>query len=373
MKHRLLWATAAILTVIYCPAHADSPVAPQPYTLSLDESLFVMLSGHCEEHTESHSGLTELEYRTLRTQLDSSLEEKRKALSSTRPVDPCAYSNAFRGLGGASRLTPGEWELRINTFRWKTETTIRNTAGEAYPASGLYPENGSVTPIWSVDWHAPTVYLNGDGRYLIRMGPWAQKRDDLAVAFYDRGKILRAYSIDDLVRNPDDLPRSTSHFRWQKQINLDDENGSFRVATLGNEIYKFDITTGRLTSSEVIEPSSFTVEAESLSGKRYTLSDFESASARQHIYGWETIEPDRGDGKSTIREFRLPFSEIARITRTGDSSNDAVYWRIRLRSGEEHVIQIREPGDPPYRFTGKKSSGETLALPAQDINRIVFR
>ena len=74
---------------------------------------------------------------------------------------------------------------------------------------------------------------------------------------------------------------------------------------------------------------------------------------------------------SYYEEMRL--SEIARITRTGDSSNDAVYWRIRLRSGEEHVIQIREPGDPPYRFTGKKSSGETLALPAQDINRIVFR
>jgi len=373
MKHRLMWATAAILTVIYCPAHADSPVAPQPYTLSLDGSLFVMLSGHCEKHTESHSGLTEPEYWTLRAQRNSSLVEKIKSLSGMHQLDPCAYENAITGLDSAIRNSDGKWKLRVNTFRWKPETSLKNSADEAYPASGLYPANGSVTPIWSVDWHAPTVYLSGDGRYLVRMGPWAQKRNDLAVAFYDRGKILRAYAIDDLVRNPDDLPRSISHFRWQRQVNLDDENGSFCVATLGNEIHEFDITTGRLTSSEVIESSSFTVEAESLSGKHYTLSDFESASARQYIFGWETIEPDRGDGKSMIREFRFPFSEIARITRTDDSNNDAVYWRIRLRSGDEHVIQVREPGDPPYRLTGKTSSGETLNLPAQDINRIVFR
>lgn len=290
-----------------------------------------------------------------------------------RQLDPCAHLNAIQGLDRARRQSDGKWELHVNTYKWKPKTTLRNSAGDAYPASGLYPANGSVTPTWSVDWHAPMVYLSGNGRYLVRMGPWAQKHNDLAVAFYDRGKLLRAYAIDDLIRHPEGLPRSISHFRWQKQISLDDENGSFRIATLGNEIHEFDITTGRVTNSEVIEPPSFTVEAESLSGKNYTLSDFELAEGKQYVFGWETIEPDRGDGKSTIREFRLPFSEIARITRTDDSNDEALYWRIRLRSGDEHVIQVWELGDPTYRFTGKTSSGETVDLPAQDINLVVSR
>jgi hypothetical protein len=264
---------------------------------------------------------------------------------------------------------------------------LSNDAGESYPESGLYPSQGSVVPIWTLNWYADNVRLSKDGRYLIRIGPWPSTYDDLAVAFYDEGVLLHAYAIKDLIREPEKLPSSVSHFQWAYEMQFDEDKNIMHLSTFGNEIYEFDVTTGMLAKSSFKVLPVFTVDAVSQSGEHYTLSDFQSArgsyvsinneglgeSPRQYIFGWETIEPDRGDGKSTIREFRFPYSDIARITRTEDSNNDALYWRIRFRSGDAHVIQVWELGDPTYRFTGKTSSGETVDLSVQDINLVVYR
>jgi hypothetical protein len=322
----------------------------------------------------------------LRAELDSSLETKRIALSSMRTLNPCAYHNAYFGHEGSSGNDHSGWQLRVNTFEWKPKATLRNASGELYPSSGLYPDNDSTTPIWSIDWYARSVILSSDGRYLIRRGPWASTPDNLAIAFYDRGKLLQAYSVSDLVRNPSGLPHSVSHFKWQKEGYLDYEKGILHLTTLGYEIYEFDITTGQQVRNEVIDLPTFTVETESVSGHHNTLSnfmwtegDYQSGIAwgqgkvgHQYIIGWETIEPDLGDGKSSIRQMGFYFSTIALITRTDDSSGDEVFWNVKLRSGDEYVIQVTDADDSSYQFTGETSDGKTVKLLAQDINMIIF-
>src|SRR5687767_1053443 len=46
-----------------------------------------------------------------------------------------------------------------------------------YPKSGLYLNNRSTKPLWTVDWYAFDVKVSADGQYLIRYGPWPRSRE----------------------------------------------------------------------------------------------------------------------------------------------------------------------------------------------------
>ena len=59
-------------------------------------------------------------------------------------------------------LAPAGWSQQ--------DSGIRKT----YTQSGLYKNDGSTTPFWTVDWYANLVFPASDGEYLIRMGPWAK-------------------------------------------------------------------------------------------------------------------------------------------------------------------------------------------------------
>ena len=39
-----------------------------------------------------------------------------------------------------------------------------------YPCSGLYRNDGSDKPIWTVNWYALRVFVHPDGKHLVRMG-----------------------------------------------------------------------------------------------------------------------------------------------------------------------------------------------------------
>ena len=387
LRSLVAYLAATILTACCISAHGLSIATPHPYTVDLDNAVFVMLPGRCEINTEVRGGLTKKESQILREQIEASLVEKRNNLSSMRTFDSCAHENAFRGFGGQSGHNPGLSEIRINTFKWKPKASLRNKAGKLYPVSGLYPTDDSMIPMWTVDWYERKVFLSRDGRYLVRMGLEPESRDDLAVAFYDRGKLQHAYSINDLVHNSD-YTINRARFGWASDVYLDDEKGIFYGATPWDMIYEFDITTGKLASSGVIEYPSFTVEIESLSGQQYTLFDFMTEdgypqsspsepylfeSANQIVRGLGSLEPVSGDGVSKPRLVGFLFSTISQITRDNASNKDEVYWNIRTNSGDEYVIKIVVSDKPPYWFTGKTSRGEDLEIRPQDINKIVFR
>jgi hypothetical protein len=126
---------------------------------------------------------------------------------------------------------------------WGVGTTSPDASEPRYGASGLYRNDGSTTPVWTIDWYAyeDQVHVTADGRFLVRVETWPSTEGDVAVAFYDRGRLLDEHRISDLVREPEKLPHSVSHFTWLKSAELDDETRTFRLATLEGEIYAFDI------------------------------------------------------------------------------------------------------------------------------------
>lgn len=128
----------------------------------------------------------------------------------------------------------------------KTAKKIRNK----YPKSGLYLNDGSTEPLWTVDWYSQEVLVPADGVHLIRKGPWATNLSDEAFTIFANGEPISSYKISDLVSSTKNLPRSVSHFGWEKSMSIDDEKMTLSVTTLNNEQYFFDYLTGSLVSKK---------------------------------------------------------------------------------------------------------------------------
>jgi hypothetical protein len=126
---------------------------------------------------------------------------------------------------------------------WGPRATSPDASERRYTASGLYRNDGSTAPEWTIDWYAyeNQVHLTTDGRFLVRVETWPSTHGNVAVAFYDRGRLLAEHLISDLVHEPDKLPHSVSHFTWLRAAELDDEARTFRLSTLEGETYELHI------------------------------------------------------------------------------------------------------------------------------------
>jgi len=151
----------------------------------------------------------------------------------------------------------------------------RTLHSDKYPKSGMYRNDGSAMPLWAVEWSA-YVFLPSDGIHVIRKVRWARigNYDEEAIAFFANGEMLKSYRVRDLVDFPSLLPRTSSHYQWQKPILVNDrpatstlqlfgmgsiefESGvvfdesshTMKLATLQGDVYVFDIRTGEIISA----------------------------------------------------------------------------------------------------------------------------
>lgn len=115
-----------------------------------------------------------------------------------------------------------------------------------YKQSGLYKNDGSSPPLWTVDWYAFEVFPSSDGECLIRMGPWASSTAELALAFHKHGKEIKHYQIKDLVRDTSKLAHTVSHFFWRSELKYDDKHTVLFLKTRDNQAYRFSATTGEI-------------------------------------------------------------------------------------------------------------------------------
>ena len=117
---------------------------------------------------------------------------------------------------------------------------------KAYKQSGLYKNDGSTTPLWTVYWYAFLVFPSSDGEHLVRMGPWASSINQLALSFYRKGKEIKKYRIKDLVHDESKLSRTVSHFFWRSELKYDDKNAVLFLKTRDNQAYRFSVKTGEI-------------------------------------------------------------------------------------------------------------------------------
>ena len=140
---------------------------------------------------------------------------------------------------------------------------------KAYGVAYRLDADGKSTELYRTEgWYSFTVFISGDGRYLVRMGPWSvghgPEENDLAVAFYKDGKLIKQYSTADLVRDKSKVVATVSHYFWQAPSPLDqrvteaerlklrlhlDDNNMFKLHTIDGWTYSFDATTGGIKST----------------------------------------------------------------------------------------------------------------------------
>lgn len=121
----------------------------------------------------------------------------------------------------------------------------------AHGVASRLTETGDLEPLWSVEgWYAKT-HLAAGGELLVREGPWASAEPDqeLAIAFYDRGREIRRYVVADLLRDPKSIIRSVSHYQWQgREAGYPRLTGSggFLLTTVEGDLLTFDVHTGEI-------------------------------------------------------------------------------------------------------------------------------
>jgi hypothetical protein len=134
--------------------------------------------------------------------------------------------------------------------QWRDERMEESRRLHAkFPSSGLYLNDGSTTPLWVVSEYSWEVFIPSDGIHLVMPASWPSTSSDEALTFYESGKVLRRYRVNDLVDLTWFLPGGHQHFVWEKSIALDDQKRTMSVTTQHYDHYDFDVTTGEIISS----------------------------------------------------------------------------------------------------------------------------
>jgi hypothetical protein len=113
------------------------------------------------------------------------------------------------------------------------------------------------SPLWTVPWFAQEVMLSNTGDELVRFGPWASDMDkhtDLAVAFYFKGKLLKQYQVRDLIKDPERLVCSVSHYTWSaskstQPTGFSQDGRVFHLVLCDRTAYDFDTRSGVITKT----------------------------------------------------------------------------------------------------------------------------
>lgn len=117
---------------------------------------------------------------------------------------------------------------------------------DKYKSSGLYPDDKSTTPLWTVDWFSYEVLLSPDSKYLVRMGPWASGLSSEAFTFFADGKEVKKYIISDLIKDTSKLQSTVSHFTWLQYKYINDTGDTFDIETVDGGRFTFDLKTGEI-------------------------------------------------------------------------------------------------------------------------------
>jgi hypothetical protein len=134
--------------------------------------------------------------------------------------------------------------------RWSDENkpsirAIRLT----YPQSGLYRNDGSTAPLWAVDWYAyeGNVDVASDGVHLVRRDGGGSMESS-AFSFFANGRLVRRYTIGELVDAGWRLDRSVTRLFWSKHEAFDDAALRYVVDTADGNAFVFDVATGAILS-----------------------------------------------------------------------------------------------------------------------------
>lgn len=146
-------------------------------------------------------------------------------------------------------IPPATVEEEASRLNAQAAAEIRGIR-RVYSQSGLYRNDGTATPLWTVDWYSYDVSIASDGVHLVRRGPWGSDLTDEAFSFFANGRPVRTYAISELVDVEFLLPRMGSGFKWCKGYSLNEGKLQYAVNTEDGNSFVFDMTTGNIVAAQ---------------------------------------------------------------------------------------------------------------------------
>ncbi|CAN5379950.1 hypothetical protein BH11PLA2_BH11PLA2_44950 [soil metagenome] len=128
--------------------------------------------------------------------------------------------------------------------------------------SGMYRNDGSTNPLFTVDWYSFRVFPADDGQHLVRYhGEFAltegypagvrlsdaevqKQAGAAAVSLYERDKVLKTYAVNDVVKNIESLPHSLQHLLWSAGGIMTADGKQFCLMTQDSRQVFFDLASG---------------------------------------------------------------------------------------------------------------------------------
>jgi hypothetical protein len=160
-----------------------------------------------------------------------------------KPVLPTSYSAVS---------SDGRFLFVMIAPRPSGETAEGIILRQKYAQSGLYRNDGSREPLWTIKGYSARAYPASDGIHLACVSkfaggfePWEQ-----CVRFFASGRLIRAYSVDDLTVSWL-LPRTPSGRMWSRRDHFDEADMRYTVWTRDGSSFTFDVLTGEVVSAFV--------------------------------------------------------------------------------------------------------------------------
>jgi hypothetical protein len=166
-------------------------------------------------------------------------------------------------------LAPQTVEEEIKAYGTEEAKNAVVAIRNVYKKSGLYKNDGSAEPLWTVDWYAPVTVLS-DGEHLIRWGQpgleqYRNKVDrktreitdnDLkqeALSIFAKGKLVREFKIADFADDRKALRMSVTMLLWRKEHKLDEDKKQLELVTHDGNRVRIDLAAGKILEKKKAE------------------------------------------------------------------------------------------------------------------------
>jgi hypothetical protein len=166
-------------------------------------------------------------------------------------------------------LAPQPVEEEIKSYGNEDAKNAVIAMRNVYKQSGLYKNDGSAEPLWTVDWYGPVTVLS-DGEHLVRWGQpgLEQFRDKVdrktreitendmkqeAISIFAKGKLVREFKVADFADDRKALKMSVTMLLWRKEHKLDEAKKQLELVTNDGNRVRIDIATGKILEKKKAE------------------------------------------------------------------------------------------------------------------------
>jgi hypothetical protein len=392
------------------PAFSPAP-APRGYSIEAGEFVLVMLTKACVGET-AEIVVTPPVLEALRAQ-EARIREMVVAATDRNPPTPFPYPE---GCDRQSLLTPmgvieekdGLVRIAMPSYGERFVRDVVSSTGEFYPESGMYRNDGTVRPLWTVDWYASRGSVNvlRDRQRVVRRVHRDYSDEGAAIEFYEYGKLIKSYSSAELTGNHNRAEDGWD-FVWD-DAELDEDRETLSAGTNHHALLVFSLykhAFGQLTTRYVGSDGKrqFSATLSRRDGTGIDLSDFQMCGPptfqsslvsddtppSRYLYAmrpehvtWITVDdktgavayaPPQGMGFfaipfSRIRDFRpIPGPELLRTPNA--VSWDPLRWAVTEIDGTQHSLII----DTRYlSYCGRSADGRIHAIGHRDTAGISF-